>query len=358
MGLPEILISFMQRANTAVRAGSRGLAVVLLEDDTKEQFLNPYRRSREVKETDWSKDNVKLLQLVFKGGPQKVLAVRMLKKEGAADLAGTLKEISSLNADYLAYPGYTAGDKEAVMKFIHEAHEKGRKVKAVLPQCPADDEHVVNFATQSVTVRWEDTEEIETLSCARYCCRIAGILSGLPLTQSSTYFVLDEVVDASREEDPDAAVDEGKLIIIFDGEKYKIARGVTSLTTVKEPKTEDLKKIKIVEGMDVLMHDIYTTFENDYTGRVANSYDNKQMFAGAVRDYFTKMGGSILDAQAENYVEIDAAQNRIYLEEKGIDTTDMTEQELKEANTGSWMFLTGKVKFLDAAEDLRLPIYM
>ena len=46
MGLPEILISFQQKAVTAVRGSSRGMAAVLLDDNTKEQFLTPYRRER------------------------------------------------------------------------------------------------------------------------------------------------------------------------------------------------------------------------------------------------------------------------------------------------------------------------
>lgn len=356
MGLPEILISFQQKASTAVQKSSRGMVAVLLDDDTKEQFLTPYRRKKELKKEDWSGENLKMLKLAFKGAPQKVLAVRMLKTDGAADLEGTLKEILPVNIDYLAYPGYTSGQMAAVKAFLDEAHAKGKKVKAVLPSCDADCEHIINFATPGITAKWEDQEEAEEYTCAQYTCRIAGILAGLPLTQSSTYYALDEVVDAQLEADPDAAIDAGKFIIVFDGERYKVGRGVTSLVTVSDEKPEDLKKIKIVEGMDVLNHDIHTTYEESYVGKVANSYDNKQMFVGAVNDYLRRLYGSVLDGNADNYVEVSAELNREYLEDHGIDTTDMTEQELKEANTGSWMLLEGTVKFLDAAEDLKLQM--
>lgn len=358
MGLPEILISFRQKASTAVQKSSRGMVAVLLDDDTKGQFLTPYRREKELKKEDWSGENLKMLKLAFKGAPQKVLAVRMLKADGAADLEGTLKEILSVNIDYLAYPGYASGQMTAVKAFLDEAHARGKKAKAVLPSCDADCEHIINFATPGITAKWEDQEEAEEYTCAQYTCRMAGILAGLPLTQSCTYFALDEVVDAQLEDDPDAAIDAGKLILIFDGEKYKIGRGITSLVQVSGEKTEDLKKVKIVEGMDVLRHDIYTTFEENYVGKVVNSYDNKQMFVGAVNDYFRRMYGSVLDGNADNYVEVSAELNREYLEEHGIDTTDMTEQELKEANTGSWMLIEGTVKFLDAAEDLNLQMTM
>ena len=263
-----------------------------------------------------------------------------------------------INIDYLCYPGYLKKDLGILRDFIAEAYEKGKKIKAVLPNTEADDMHIINLSTEYVTAKWLDEEEPVTYTTAEYCCRIAGILAGLPLTQSCTYYVLDEIVDADVPEDPDKEIDGGKLIIVFDGEHYKIGRGVTSLQTTDEQRPESYKKIKIVEGMDVIRHDIFSTYENDYVGKVVNSYDNKQMFAGAVNNYLRAMQNSVLNAEAENMVEVSAEGNRGYLEEHGTDTTDMTEQELKEADTGSYMYLEGTCTFLDAAEDLNLNMSM
>lgn len=357
-GLPEIIITFREKASSAIARSSRGMAAVLLQDDTVEQFLTPCTRWKDVKETEWTTENLKVLKLVFKGGPRQVLIIRILRTDGSLDLSRTLKEIMHINIDYLCYPGYLAKDISVLRDFIAEAHEKGKKIKAVLPNTEADDMHIINFAADYVTAKWLDEEEPVTYTAAEYCCRIAGILAGLPLTQSCTYFVLDEIVDADIPEDPDQEIDAGRLVIVFDGEKYKIGRGVTSLQTTDEQKPEAYKKIKVVEGMDVIQHDIFATFENSYVGKVVNSYDNKQMFVGAVNDYFRSMQNAILNAEAENMVEVSAEGNRRYLEEHGTDTTDMTEQELKEADTGSYMFLEGTCTFLDAAEDLNLDISM
>lgn len=358
MGLPEILITFKQKASRAISRSSRGMVAVLLQDDTTEQFLTPCTRWKDVKKTEWTEESLKALKLVFKGGPRQVLIVRILRTEGSLDLGQTLKEIMHINIDYLCYPGYLAKDIGILKDFISEAHGKGKKVKMVLPDADADDMHIINLSAGYVTARWLDEEEPVTYTTAEYCCRIAGILAGLPLTQSCTYYVLDEIVDADILEDPDKEIDKGKLIIVFDGEKYKIGRGVTSLQTIDDQRPEAYKKIKIVEGMDVIRHDIFSTFENNYVGKVVNSYDNKQLFVGAVNDYFRAMVNSILNAEAENMVEVSAEGNRRYLEEHGIDTTDMTEQELKEADTGSYMFLEGTCTFLDAAEDLNLDMSM
>lgn len=358
MGLPEIKITFQRKASAAIRQGSRGLVAVILDDATRDQFLTPYTRWQEVKEEDWTKESLKALKLVFQGGPQRVVAVRLLKKEEVADLKGTLDAIIPLNMDYLAYPGFTAADRETVKNFIATAKAEGKKVKAVLPDYDADDPDIINFTTPSETAKWPEEEEPVEYTGAEYCCRIAGILAGLPLTQSCTYYELTELVDAELAADPDAEIDAGRLIIVFDGEKYKLGRGVTSLTTVTDTTPEDMKKIKIVEGMDVIRYDIYSTFEDVYVGKVPNSYDNKQIFVGAVNDYFRQMYGSVLDGNEENYVQVSAEGNRKYLEEKGVDTSEMTEQELLEANTGSYLFLEGKCRFLDAMEDLDLTMNM
>lgn len=358
MGLPEIVITFKKKASSAISRSRRGMVAVLLQDDTAEQFLTPCTRWKDVRENEWTKENLKVLKLVFKGGPRQVLIVRVLRTEGSLDLAGTLKQIMHINIDYLCYPGYQTKDLKAVRDFISEAHEKGKKAKAVLPGAEADDMYIINFSAGYVTAKWIDEEEPVSYTAAEYCCRIAGILAGLPLTQSCTFYVLDEIVDADIPEDPDKDIDAGKLVIVFDGEKHKIGRGVTSLQTVTLDTPEEYKKVKIVEGMDVIRHDIFSTFEESYVGRVVNSYDNKQLFVGAVNDYFRTMQNSVLNAEAKNTVQISAEGNRRYLEDHGIDTSDMTEQELKEADTGSYMFLEGSCRFLDAAEDLKLDMSM
>lgn len=334
------------------------MVAVLLQDDTAEQFLTPCTRWKDVKETEWTKESLKVLKLIFKGGPRQVLAVRIVQTDGSYDLKGTLRQIMHMNIDYLCYPKYQTSDLTALREFIHEAHERGKKVKAVLPGVEADDMHIINFASSYVTAKWNDEEEPTSYTGAEYCCRVAGILAGLPLTQSCTFYVLAEIVDADIPTDPDADIDAGKLVIVFDGEKHKIGRGVTSLQTVTPDTPEDLKKIKIVEGMDVIRHDIFSTYEDHYVGKVSNGYDNKQQFVGAVNSYFRAMYNSVLNAEAENYVRISAEGNRKYLEEHGINTEDMTEQELKEADTGSYMILEGACKFLDASEDLDLNMAM
>ena len=49
---------------------------------------------------------------------------------------------------------------------------------------------------------------------------------------------------------------------------------------------------------------------------------------------------------------------RNYLRMAGEDVTEMTDKEILKANTGSIVYLTGKVGIPDAIEDVEFPIYL
>ena len=190
----------------------------------------------------------------------------------------------------------------------------------------------------------------------QYCSRIAGIIAGTPMTISCTYAPLEELTDCTRltKAEMDAAVDAGELIVWWDGEKVKIARGVNSLTTLTPEKNTQFQKIKIVDTMDMIATDIRMTAEDSYLGKYANSYDNKCLLLSAIGNYFEQL---VQDDVLESYsIEIDIDANRRYLQEKGTDVTEMSDDDIKVANTGSNVFLKAAISIWDAIEDIVLPI--
>ena len=50
------------------------------------------------------------------------------------------------------------------------------------------------------------------------------------------------------------------------------------------------------------------------------------------------------------------SKNKAYLELMGTDTSEMDETSILRANTGSHVFLEGKLRYLDAMEDLDFNI--
>ena len=359
MGLPEITINFHRKARSLIRRSSRGMVCLIVDDATKDQTVTPIRGFMDIVDSDWSDKSKKYLKMIVKGEPGGVIVIRAVTDEGGIQLPETLELIRYVNFDYLCFPDYKKEYQEVIKTFLKQIRENGKKGKAVLPNFAADSSAVINFTTTGISMKWADEDDILDITTEEYCCRIAGICAGIPLTRSTTYYVLDEVLDIAQVKEPGALVDAGELVIIYDGEKFKIGRGVTSLQTASETEPKDFRKIKIREGADIIKHDIFETFHDDYVGRLNNSYDNKQAFIGAVNKYFTDLFDTVLDRQEDNYVELDAEKIRAYLKENGVEgVDDMTDQQIRESNTGAHLFITGKIKFLDAMEDLDMSLEM
>lgn len=352
MKMPGINISFIEKSGTAIQRGERGIVALILRGDST--GISPYEitdASGIPPEMDaW---NRKQVLNVFRGyvtAPKKVI-IYMLRTD-AEDYADAMNALEKEEWDYLAAPRcMTDGVTEELAAWIGAMRGENRMVKAVLPESASNREYIINYATESVT-----DAEGNVYTAEEYCGRIAGIIAGTPMTISCTYAPLPELTDCTRlkREDMEKAATAGKLIVFHDGEKVKILRGVTSLSTETEKKGRQFRKIKIVEAMDIITNDIRRTVEDSYIGKYANSYDNKCVLISAIGNYFA---GLIRDGVlSEADVGIDTVANREYLESTGVKTEDIPEEELKQASTGDRVFLRAAVKILDAIEEVELPI--
>ncbi|GEO27026.1 phage portal protein [Alicyclobacillus acidoterrestris] len=280
LGLPEVIISFQTAAQTAVQRSQQGVVALILRDDTVTTFTTKtYNTIDDVAKTDWTDTNYNLISKTFLGTPSKVIVVRGGTTD--TDYTQQLTTLATMRWNYMAIPGIASDDVSAVSTWLigQRAAPNSRTFKAVLPNSPSDNEGIINFATEGIVV--EDT----TYTASQYTGRIAGILAGLPQTRSATYYVLSEVDSITPSADPDSDVDAGKLILINDGEKVKIARGVNSLVTLTG-KSADWQKIKIIDGHDLVQDDIRNTFNDEYVGKVNNDYDNQAIFIAAVNQYW------------------------------------------------------------------------
>lgn len=359
MGLPQILISFQSKGTSAIRRSARGIVACILRDSTVpvEADAPPLVLSSvlDVDYTQWSEKNAEYLKLIYKGGPHKVVVLRVA--EDTTDFAPALKKLRDLSWNYLTVPSISASEKALVSAWIKEQRDTQHKTfKAVLPDCAADHEGIINLTTGNITVLEGDTKL--TYSSTEYCARIAGLLAGLSLERSCTYYVLDDIVAADVPDDANERIDAGELVIVFDSSKYMIGRGVNSLVSFTGTKGKDRGKIKIIEGMDMYMDDIRSTFKENYVGKVINDYDNKQALVAAINSYHRALAGDVLDASFENVCEISLEGQRDYLLSQGIDTEDMSDLQILQGNTASQVFLHANIKFVDAMEDLDMVVDM
>ncbi len=354
MGLPEILVSFKTKALEAIDGTARGIVALILHDDTEGGAeITEYKSVTDVDPTQWSERNYDYIKLVYEGVPTKVIIYRMGTENKNYNAA--LKVLQNYKWNYLTIPGINEEGVSTVSAFIKESREQRHKTfKAVLPNCKADHEGIINFTTDNIRSSLSKT----AFSTAEYCARICGLLAGLPFTRTCTYYVLNDIISADTPQDPDERIDKGELILIYDGENFKIGRGVNSLVSFTTEKGRDFSIIKIVEGMDKYQDDIRETFEDAYVGKIRNDYDAKQMFVKAIMAYQQGLTPDVLDQSFDNTAEIDVAAQRQFVEAQGIDTSSLDDTAMARYNTGSHVFVSSHVKFVNAMEDLKLVCHM
>lgn len=350
MGLPKIIIEFKKLAETLITRSERGIVAIIVRDNSNARTSYSYSNESEVVKSHFTANNLSYLHLAFLGSPSKVLVERI----GTEDtLDAVLERLKIKKWNYLSMPDATANEAAALANFVIEQRDTYHKTfKLVIANTASNHEGVINFTTAEIKV------DTKTYTTAGFCPRIAGVLAGMPVNRSATYYTLPEVESIEESETPDADIDLGQLILINDGTKIKIARGVNSLTTTTDAKGEDFKKIKIIEAVDMIRDDIRTTFEDDFVGKVENSYDNKIVFLAAVNKYFRDLASQgVLYDQFDNKAEIDIEGNREWLSlHKDVSTWD--DEKIKTANTGTNVFVKANIQVQDAIEDLNFNVYM
>ncbi|MEG2421396.1 MAG: phage tail sheath C-terminal domain-containing protein, partial [Oscillospiraceae bacterium] len=236
--------------------------------------------------------------------------------------------------------------------WVKAARKDYATVKAVLPETAGDDMGIVNFAQAGIKLG-----DKNTLTAQKFASRIAGILAGIPADCSGTGAKLAEVVGLpiSTKAEQNAAIELGKLILTHDGTVCRTGRAVNSLQTVPPEGKEDWKKIKVVEAMDLITYYLRTTIEGEYRGH-GNSYRNKLLLVVAVSTFLTDLERSGILLEGSSSCAIDVAATEGYLKSVGVDTSKLTDQEIREADTGSSVFLQVSAGILDAMEDFGIRI--
>ena len=344
MGLPQIMIKFKAAGGTAIRRSARGQVVLLLPGDAPGTVS--LSRVEQADRTAVGEEGWLLLRLCFLGNPAKVHLVTYAAGEEGTALAGCGK---LAEGGWLCAPAMEA---DAVAAFVREERAPGRPLRAVVSTDGSPDcEGVVNLSAEGIVLRLE--EERRAVTAAQYCARVAGILAGISLRESATYYPLAEVEAFTACADAEGAIRAGRLILDQGSESPRLGRAVTSLVSGGD---SAFRKIKITEGMDLIQADIRSVFESEYVGKVLNDYDSKLLLVTAVNSYFASLEGSVLDTGHRSQASVDLEAQRAFLEERGVDTESMSDTAILSANTGSQVFLRADVRFADAMEDLTFEI--
>lgn len=358
MGLPNIFIEFVKTAVQSITVGATGVVGVILKDAAA--LVGGYQvNDASAIPSGLSDANKRYLTEIFMGSPQRVFLYVLNTAAEELSYADALTYFALHRTNYIVGdPAIAAAHKTELVTWVKAKRASGKQApKAVVPGGATSDDHegIINVKfTGGDTIYAGET----TYTAAQFCGRIAGILAGLDLTQSATYYALDEItkIPDAEDSDIDTMIDNGFLTLYDTGDGIVIGRAVTSLKTISQTKTADLKKIKIVAIQDMIEMDLTDTINKNYVGKYSNSYDNKCLLIAAIRGYFLELERRGYLMAGRSTIDINLEKQRQYLETQGIDTSKLDEQAIRSANTGSQVFLAGSVGILDAIEDVDIVI--
>ena len=390
LGMPSVIISFKEAGIAAIERSQRGIVFLILEEEQEVidkltvntsaicgkaitgQAITGNIEKQEVIENPFviyttddipselsenNKDYITKCLLGYVTAPYRVKVYLQAKgKTGADKWQESLKKIAAERWDYLAIPTIEEEQLETVGTWIKTNREnKYKKVKAVLPGYDGDYEGIINFSNKTTKTA------TKTYTPAEYTARIAGLIAGTPMTISATYAPLSEVIDCDKYDldENDEKVNNGEFFIWYDGTKYKMSRAVNSLVTTTQGKQEGYQTIKIVDIMDMIYDDIRITAQDSYIGKYANTYDNKCLLITAITGYLKELEGEGLLQANYSTVELDTEAIKNYQLQNGLYTkdelADMSDDEINQLDTKKKVFLKGKIKIIDAMEDIELP---
>lgn len=358
MAMQKITILLRALAESMTTRSSRGIVCLVLDDSTV-TGLHEYTRLKQVTE-EYSTENKKFITRCFSEWGIKKLKVACYnsqKEETAETIADALNLLDGIKFNYLACPTATETEgKQAIANFIKEQRKNGNiLVKAVLNDHAGDYEGLINFINKQIIL-----SDDSTLTGSEFTVDIACACATTELNSSLTNSVMSGVKSVdSVGDDLDSLVDAGKLFLFYDNdlESIVVSKAVNSKTTIGVNEKESLKKIRVVDILDMIQDDMKVTFKKSYQGKVENSLANKKLLVSAYNVYLrtiTKQGA--LNSGETNEVALDAESQGEYLESKGIDTSELTDEQILAKDTDEKVFISGRVYVVDAMEELGLVL--
>lgn len=353
--LPKISIMFQQLAATFVSRSERGIAVLILRDDTAGSGGSYFRYgdATQVPDDEFTAANQQYIKDALSFGP---LRVSVIKVGASGTLAQALAIlVQKETTGWITVCGGTSTDWTDLVSWIKAREKEQKSWKAVCYNTtPPDCMHVVNFVNKKVTFSDSRGEK----DGDAYLPSLAGLLAACNVQQGATGKACSNLTTCEMPEDPDATVGEGKFILINEDDEVKVGVDVNSLTTVNgTTQTEDMKYIETVEAMDLIRDDISTTFRQDYRGR-KNTTAQQMLFLAAVNGYFRDLGDeSVLDPTYANTAAIDVeSQRNAWIDSGKSEAADWDDGTVIATPYKRQVFLGGNVKIVGTMADLQFLV--
>ncbi|MDU7244977.1 MAG: phage tail sheath C-terminal domain-containing protein [Clostridiales bacterium] len=351
---PHVDINFRDAGDTAIDKAERGVVYLLLHDPQEPQLAEKVFFSVDEIPATYAEATKQQIKLAMTGSylaPNRVSVIFYPEESFAVEGNEALKLLGTSDCDYLAVPGISSQAATDLGTWVKQHNESQplHKLKAVLPNTKADNDHVINLTQPSAV-----TQEGETLKTADLCSLVAGMRAGCQMQFSLDRFRTSALasvpaVDMRSNQDGDNRVKNGEFFFNMDRGRVSVVADVNSLTELAG-KDETYQQNKEIDVMDALYNGLKPSILDKYIGKFSNSYQNKLILVAAVDAYLKSFESAGLVEQDDSDCRIDFEAQRLYLKSINYRTLDnrtvetMTEEEILKANTKDHVFL--RVRFL------------
>lgn len=356
--LPQLDINFKQLSQSFIERSERGVAILVVRDDTDKTFS--YKEYVTQEDIDKDEDlytvgNFTHLSDIVGFGVAKLVVIRI---DVAGDMTEALTIIGTkLKTGWVSMVGDSA-DYADLITWIKARALEGKTFKALCYNVTdPDSEYIHNFVNTSVTFK----DSRGKVNGVNYIPSLLAILCVCNVTRGVTYYVCKNLLEVEGVADVNTALNEGKLILINDFDKVRVGTGINSLVTFDETKGtfDDMRYIEIMEATDMIKDDIREIYKNDYVGSHKNNLDNQMIFISAVNTYFEDLAESeILDNKYDNIGFISIAKQRKAWEQINPEAKLWDDTKVKNMSFKRSTFLGADIKVLGSMMNLDFDVLM
>jgi len=128
----------------------------------------------------------------------------------------------------------------------------------------------------------------QTAKGSAAAARIAGIIASRDLDKSVTFFELTDVNDVEirlGNADIKELLASGVLVLVYDGNKFKIERGINTLTTLSSTQNSQFKKIQVMRILDGIENSMTISAADNIVGKFLNNDAGQRAMLTLMRDF-------------------------------------------------------------------------
>lgn len=335
-----LYINFIEAAVAQITGGARGVVAVPVKVTTGGTAVakQMYTVTNEKEAADlFGTANIQSIKFVLQGGSREVLCYAMPAYSADTTVQDHIDMRSAYDAyqfNVFVYDGeVTSTEQDSTLAWMKANKEEGKHFMVVFGGSSADD---LNSATGDArSTRLADDYAVNLINgvkigensfnSSQFAPYIAGLIAGTGINKSITFAVVpvDDVTKRFTNTQIKTSVTKGSLVLVHDGEKVKVERGIcTSSTSAK------LVKIRTQRARQAISLDITKTANDNYIGKVDNNVDGQKALIAAIKAYLERLAVSNVITN-EIYVDLDSRYpsvgDEVYLEIRVTEVDSMEE---------------------------------